>query len=84
MGAGYFIIAILGCGDGAAACTPVATMPTRYESEEQCAAATAETLMANTDFDFPSLVAECRAMKRPASASQEQRETEMPTQGRKA
>ena len=32
MGAGLFLIAIMGCADGSAACTPVATMPTRYES----------------------------------------------------
>src|SRR3712207_5947088 len=30
MDAAYFVIAILGCGDGAAACTPVATVPTHY------------------------------------------------------
>ena len=27
MGPGYFIIAILGCADGSADCTPVATPP---------------------------------------------------------
>ena len=28
MGPGFYIIAIMGCADGSAACTPVATMPT--------------------------------------------------------
>ena len=65
---GYFIIAIMGCADGSAACTPVATVPTHYASEATCAAATSEALMSRTDLDFPNLVAECRAMKAPAAA----------------
>jgi hypothetical protein len=69
MGAGYFIIAILGCADGSTTCTPVATVPTRYESQSQCSAATAGALTANTDHDFPTIVAECRSMASPASAS---------------
>lgn len=67
MGPGYFIIAILGCSDGATACTPVMTVPTRYESEETCVAATADALLANSDFDFPSLLAQCRPASAPAS-----------------
>ena len=72
MGAGYFIIAILGCGDGSSACTPVATMPARYESEAACAAAAPDALIANSDFDFPSLLAECKSMRRPASVEQDE------------
>lgn len=68
MGPGYFIIAIMGCGDGSTACTPVMTVPTRYESSEACAAATADALVANSNFDFPSLLAECRPGAAPASA----------------
>ena len=68
MGAGYFVIAILGCGDGSAACTPVATVPTHYATEEQCFAQTANALSSNNDFDFPTLVARCRAVTTPASA----------------
>ena len=60
MGPGYFVIAILGCADGSAACTPVATVPTRYATEAACSAATGEALARNTDLDFPTLVAECR------------------------
>ena len=33
MGPGYFVIAILGCADGGAQCTPVATLETRYANE---------------------------------------------------
>ena len=69
MGAGYFIIAILGCGDGAAVCEPVAMPPARYESEQACRAATGDALMANTDLDFPTLFAECRAVGPRASSA---------------
>ena len=61
MGPGFFVIAILGCADGSAACTPVATLPTRYESRAQCAASTADVLGNNNNFDYPTLMAECRA-----------------------
>jgi len=68
MGPGYFVIAILGCADGGSACTPVTTLQTRYESAEQCAQATPAALEANTQFDFPTLVARCRAGAARASA----------------
>ena len=67
MGPGFFVIAILGCADGSAGCATVATLPTRYESREACAAATAPALAANGDFDFPTLLAECRPAKAPAA-----------------
>ena len=60
MAAPYFLIAILGCADGSTQCTPVMTVPTRYESEAACTAAAPGALMQNSNFDFPSLVAECR------------------------
>lgn len=61
MGPAYFVIAILGCADGGSACTPVATLQTRYESAAQCSAATTAALEANTNFDYPTLLARCRA-----------------------
>jgi hypothetical protein len=45
----------------------VATMPTRYESRGACAAATGPALADNSDFDFPTLLAECRPAKAPAA-----------------
>ena len=71
MGAGLFLIAIMGCADGSAACTPVATMPTRYESRAACAAATSAALGASTEFDYPTIVAECRPAAAPASADRQ-------------
>ena len=61
MGPGYFVIAILGCADGGSACTPVATLPARYSSEAECSAATAAAVEANSQFDFPTLLAQCRS-----------------------
>lgn len=72
MGPGYFVIAIMGCADGSANCTQVATMPTRYETQAACAAAAPGTLAENASFDFPSLVAECQSMRRPASGEQDE------------
>ena len=71
MGPAYYVIAIFGCADGSAACAPAATLPTRYESREACAAVMPEALAANTDLDFPTLEAECRAVVRPASVRQD-------------
>lgn len=60
MGPAYFVIAIMGCADGGAACTPVATLPTQYATAGQCTAATGRALEDNNNFDFPTLVARCR------------------------
>ena len=67
MGPGFYVIAIMGCADGSAACTPVATMPTRYESRDSCQAATSDVLAASGEFDFPTLLAQCRPGKAPAA-----------------
>ena len=82
MEAGYFIIAILGCGDGSIACTPVMTVPTRYESAATCEAAAPEALLAHNNFDFPSLVAECRKGGASASAEREPQVEPAPDQRR--
>ena len=67
MGPGYYVIAIMGCADGSAACTPVATMPTRYESRDACQAATTTALQGGGEFDFPTLLAQCRPAKEPSA-----------------
>jgi hypothetical protein len=61
MGPGYFVIAILGCADGGTNCTPVATLQTHYATAAECAAGTRAALETNNDFDYPSLLAQCRA-----------------------
>jgi len=57
----YYVIAILGCSDGSEQCTPVATVPTHYATREACSARTQQALLTNDGFDFPMLMAECRA-----------------------
>jgi hypothetical protein len=57
----YYVIAILGCPDGSSHCTPVATEPTHYSTQAECSTRTQDALLRNNQFDFPTLVAECRA-----------------------
>jgi len=82
MGPGYFVIAIMGCADGGSACTPVATLQTRYATESQCSAATTAALEANTNFDYPTLVARCRTGESQESA-QSQRIRPLPARTRR-
>ena len=83
MGAAYFVIAILGCADGGTACTPVATLPTRYTSASQCNAATVEALNENNAFDFPTLLARCRKGALPASAERSHQPPVLPADARR-
>ena len=69
MGPGYFVIAILGCADGGTACTQVATLQTRYETQAQCTAAAPAALEQNSNFDFPTLLARCRSGVRTNAAA---------------
>lgn len=69
MGPAYFVIAILGCGDGGIACQTVAAPAARYGSEQACLAARDEALMANSDLDFPTLFALCVPVSRKASTA---------------
>jgi len=71
MGPAYFVIAILGCADGGSACTAVATLETRYSTEAQCAAASGAALIENSDFDYPTLVANCRPGETRAAEAKE-------------
>ena len=71
MGPGYFVIAILGCADGSVQCTPVMTVPARYATESACAAAAPAALLEHNDFDFPSLLAECRQGPAPRAAGRQ-------------
>lgn len=58
--AAAFVIAVLGCGDGQTSCQTVNTLPTKYDSQASCLAATQDVLANSTDLDFPTIVAECR------------------------
>ena len=68
MGPVSYFIAILGCADSGASCQTVATLAPRYENAAQCAAARSSALDSNSDFDFPTLIAQCqKSSVRPAS-----------------
>ena len=70
MGPIIYVIAILGCADGGASCQTVATLAPRYENAAQCAAARDSALDANSDLDFPMLIAQCqKSGARPAAAT---------------
>ena len=60
MGPLGYVIAILGCSDGGASCQTVATLAPHYANAAQCAAARDGALDANSDLDFPTLIAQCR------------------------
>lgn len=60
MGPAFYVMAILGCGDGGAMCRDMRLLEARYISADACAVATAAMLTANSDLPFPTLAAECR------------------------
>jgi len=60
MGSVFYVIAIMGCGDGATQCTQQRVEAARYRSAMQCQAAMPAALIRNTDLDFPTITAACR------------------------
>lgn len=56
----FFVMAIMGCGDGATQCTEARIVPVRYETMAQCHAALPQQLAQNTDVPFPMIGANCR------------------------
>jgi hypothetical protein len=77
MGPALFVIAILGCGEGDSPCQQVRQLETRYESQAACAAATEAAMSANSDADYPVVVAQCVAAGRP-TAEVTPREVKLP------
>jgi hypothetical protein len=67
MGPAYYVLAILGCGEGEAACRQVAVAPTQFTSVEACQSASEDTLMRHSDADYPVVVAQCRQAGQKAS-----------------
>ncbi|WP_419808936.1 hypothetical protein [Sphingomonas sp.] len=56
----FFVVAIMGCGDGTDACRDARVLPARYETAAQCNAALPQRLAENSDVDFPTIQADCR------------------------
>lgn len=57
----FFVMAILGCGDGQQQCAEARIVPARYETMAQCRAALPEQLARNSDVPFPVIGADCRS-----------------------
>jgi hypothetical protein len=60
MGSVFYVIAIMGCGDGGTQCAQQRIEPVRYVSAAQCRAAMPAALQRNTDIDYPTILASCR------------------------
>jgi hypothetical protein len=60
MGSVFYVIAIMGCGDGQTQCAQQRIEPVRYYSAAQCRAAMPAALIRNTDIDYPTVTAACR------------------------
>ena len=60
MGPGYFILAIMGCGDGTAMCQEIRDTGRVYRSEIECMADSETTLMDASGLSFPEIMVECR------------------------
>ena len=57
----FYVMAIMGCGDGTVNCTEARVIPARYETMAQCRAALPDQLAQNTDVPYPMIGANCRA-----------------------
>lgn len=62
MGPGYFVLAIMGCADGAAMCEQVAREETVFRSEAACMAESETALLRESDQPYPLLLAECQSV----------------------
>lgn len=58
----YFVMAIMGCGDGTANCAEARVEPAHYATVQQCQAAMPAALARNSDIDYPVVSAACRSV----------------------
>lgn len=82
MGPAVYIMAILGCGEGEAACQQVGTVRARYESAAECNADTMAAVERNMNIAYPVVVAECRRAGQPASAELKASDVQLPPPSR--
>lgn len=65
----FYVIAILGCGDGNVQCAQARVEPVRYESAAACQQAMPTALMRNTDLSYPVISAACQTRDRRFAAN---------------
>lgn len=57
----FYVMAIMGCGDGSDQCAQARVEPVHYQSIRACQAAMPGALQRNGDLSFPVISASCRA-----------------------
>ena len=57
----FYVMAIMGCGDGSAQCAQARVETAQYHSITQCQAAMPAALARNSDLDYPVVSATCQA-----------------------
>ena len=57
----FYVMAIMGCGDGSTACQQARVEPVQYHSIRACQQAMPAALARNSDIDYPVVTAACRA-----------------------
>ena len=60
MGPLYYVMAIMGCGDGEQLCAEARVEPIHYPTIAACQHAMPAALVRNGDIDFPVIAASCR------------------------
>jgi hypothetical protein len=78
MGPAFYILAILGCGEGETACQQITTAGSSYESVDACNRASEGVLMNHVDAAFPVVVAQCQRSDNPAAGKVWADEVERP------
>lgn len=57
----FYVMAIMGCGDGNSACQQARVEPVHYQSIRACQQAMPAALARNSDVDYPVVTATCQA-----------------------
>ncbi len=73
MGPSLFVLAVMGCGDGAADCRQIARDERVFESAAACENATGGALADASDAPYPLLIAQCREASDVLAAAPEPR-----------
>lgn len=60
MGPVFYVLAIMGCGDGQEQCQAARVEPQRFATAAECRAALPGALARNTDLDYPVVSGACQ------------------------
>lgn len=63
----FYVMAIMGCGDGSTACQQARVEVVHYRSIGECQRAMPAALARNSDVDYPVVTASCRATGAPVA-----------------